>query len=111
MLASTSATIPITTQEPAVIAGRRGRPTAGLWTSVICPRADSRRASTMIVSMMITNGRPSCSPCWGSQVQTVCSLTSSDWSMPMTRPPMTTRVKEEKRASSAAPRAGTMNSV
>ena len=86
-LSTSSARIPHDHRAPpAVAAGRGGRPTAGLWTSVIVPRADRRRASTMIASMMMMNGRPSCRPVCGSHDQTLWSLTVSDWSMPIARP-------------------------
>src|ERR1700733_13613155 len=110
-LTNTSAMIPTTMQLPAVTAGRLGRPTAGLWTSVIAPRAVKRFASTIIAIMMKTNGRPSWRPCWGSHVHTVCSLVSSDWSIPSTSPAITTTLKDENRPSRAAPSAGTMNRV
>ena len=60
--------------------------------------------------MMTTNGSASGSPCWGSHVQTVMSLSISDWAQPISRPASAVIQKDSNRPTSAAARAGTMNS-
>ena len=105
------ATAPTTNVSTAVATGRAGRPMDGLRQSPSTPRDRSRCALSVMTIRMSTNGTPSPRPCWGSQVNTVCSLTISDWITPSSRPAAAVTPNEENRPISAAPRAGTTNSV
>ena len=105
------ATTPTTNVSAAVTSGRAGRPIDGLRQCPITPRPRSRCALSVITTRMITNGTPSPSPCCGSQVNTVCRWTISDWITPSARPAAAVAPNEENRPISAAPRAGTTNRV
>ena len=108
---ATSRTTPSTNMISEVAIGRLGRPSEGLRSAPVLPRAPNRRALRVIVTRMITNGTPSARPCCGSQVHTVCSLISSDCTMPSSKPARAVIQNELNRPTSAAPSAGTTNSV
>ena len=91
--------------------GAAGRPTEGLRSAISPPRASTDRDRSAITTMMTTNGSASGSPCWGSQVQTVMSLSISDWAQPISRPASAVIQNDWNRPTSAAARAGTTNRV
>lgn len=105
------ATRPMTNETPVVRTGARGRPIEAVYASRMPPRDGSRPARAIIAMTITRKGTPSWSPSLGSQSQTVCSLISSDCSIPMPRPAATVMGNEVKRPTSAAPSAGTTNSV
>jgi hypothetical protein len=104
-------TTPTTNMMTDVATGLVGRPSEGLRSVPVAPRAPIRRALSVIVTKMMTNGTPSERPCWGSQVQTVCNLMSSDCTMPRPRPAAAVIQNDWNRPISTAPSAGTTNSV
>ena len=111
-LLSTSISItPATKQIAAVRSGVCGRPIDGLRSATSPPRASTVRERSAMTTMMTANGRASDSPCCGSQVQTVMSLSISDCAQPSSRPASAVIQNDWNRPTSAAARAGTTNRV
>ena len=107
----TSTTSPSTnTISDVATAGSAGRGTDCAWCRS-APRAPRRRAYNVMATKMMRNGSPSERPCFGSQLQTVWSLTSSDCTMPSPRPAPAVIQNDWNRPISTAPSAGTTNSV
>ena len=108
---STSAANPTANTQTAVGSGRVGRPIDGLAQVASDPRAPSLGARRVMATRITRNGRPSGSPCCGSQVNTVRSFVISDWHMPSTSPASAVTANDSKRPTSATPSAGTISSV
>ncbi len=106
-----SATTPTAKQASVVAYGRDGRPSDGLRSSPTVPRAPTPRENSVIATTISRNGSASGSPCCGSQGNTDSSFVISDCSMPSARPAAAATPNDVKRATSATPSAGTMNSV